>query len=292
MAELGGNRKRSTSPLNTTATTGAQPLLLKPVVWSQLTVHVHGEQNLEGVEEPFIVIANHSSHFDGPLIMSALPRRLSKNLATGAAADTFFTKWHNAAMIQLFMNGFPVNRQGTRSHRGMAKQLLSEGVPIFFFPEGTRSRSGGMGPFTPGVAALAISFNCQVVPCAIVGAFAAWPAKEPRWRPGRPPVHVVFGLPMRPRPGEIAHQFNERLRRKVIELHDSTAHAYGMPTQAEMAHRAALEKSTRGSRQADDQQAPADHPEPGSGPDSRVIPGSAPPAASTESPPPDPDPRQ
>lgn len=248
MAELGGNRKRFTSPLNTIATTTAQQLLLKPAVWSLLTVHVHGEQNLEGAEEPFIVIANHSSHFDGPLIVGALPRRLSKNLATGAAADTFFTKRHSAAAVQLFMNAFPVNRAGTRSHRGMAKQLLSEGVPIFLFPEGTRSRSGGMGPFTPGVAALAISFNCQVVPCAIVGAFAAWPAREPRWRPGRPPVHVVFGLPMRPRPGEIAHQFNERLRRKVIELHDSTAHAYGLPTQAEMLHRAALEKSDRASR--------------------------------------------
>ena len=248
MAELGGNRKRFTSPLNTIATTTAQQLLLKPAVWSLLTVHVHGEQNLEGAEEPFIVIANHSSHFDGPLIVGALPRRLSKNLATGAAADTFFTKRHSAAAVQLFMNAFPVNRAGTRSHRGMAKQLLSEGVPIFLFPEGTRSRSGGMGPFTPGVAALAISFNCQVVPSAIVGAFAAWPAREPRWRPGRPPVHVVFGLPMRPRPGEIAHQFNERLRRKVIELHDSTAHAYGLPTQAEMLHRAALEKSDRASR--------------------------------------------
>lgn len=288
MAELGGNRKRFTSPLNTIATTGAQQLLLKPVVWSQLTVHVHGEQNLEGVEEPFIVIANHSSHFDGPLIMSALPRRLSKNLATGAAADTFFTKWQNAALIQLFMNGVPVNRAGTRSHRGMAKQLLSEGVPIFLFPEGTRSRTGGMGPFTPGVAALAISFNCQVVPSAIVGAFAAWPAKEPRWRPGRPPVHIVFGLPMRPRPGEIAHQFNERLRRKVIELHDSTAHAYGMPTQAEMAHRAALEKSTRRSREA----AQPDKPGTESGGSTQTPADATPPTPATESPTPDPDTRR
>ena len=122
---------------------------------------------------------------------------------------------------------------------------MTSGVPLFLFPEGTRSRNGGMGPFTPGVAALAISFNCQVVPAAIVGSFAAWPAREKRWRPGRPDVHVVFGLPMRPRPGEIAHEFNERLRRKVIEMHDSTAHAYGMPAQAEMAHRAALERSTK-----------------------------------------------
>lgn len=262
MAELGDARKRFSSPLNTIATTGAQQLLLKPAVWSLLTVHTHGLQNLDGAEEPFIVIANHSSHFDAPLVMGALPRRLSKNLATGAAADTFFTKRSNAAAIQLFMNAFPVNRQGTRSHRGLAKQLLSDGVPLLLFPEGGRSYTGGMRPFTPGVAALAISFNCQVIPTAIVGAAAAWPARDKRWKPGRPDVHVVFGLPMRPRPGEIAHQFNERLRRKVIEMHDSTAHAYGMPTQAELMHLAALDKSPRtkpakSSRPSDEQDPPA-----------------------------------
>ena len=58
-------------------------------------------------------------------------------------------------------------------------------------------------------------------------------------------MHVVFGLPMRPRPGEIAHEFNERMRRKVIEMHDSTAIAYGMPTQADMLHRAALERAPK-----------------------------------------------
>lgn len=243
MAELGDNRKRFTSPINTFATTAAQQLLLKPVVWGLLSVHVHGEQNLDGAEEPFIVISNHSSHFDAPLLIGALPRRLSKNLAVGAAADTFFTNRLNASAVQLFMNAFPVNRGATRSHRGMSKQLLSEGVPLMIFPEGGRSYTGGMRPFTPGVAALAISFNCQVIPTAIVGSFAAWPAKEKRWLPGRPDVHVVFGLPMRPRPGEIAHQFNERLRRKVIEMHDQTAHAYGMPSQAEMLHQAAIERS-------------------------------------------------
>lgn len=239
--EQGDDRRRFTSPLNVLATTAAQQLLLKPAVWSAVSVHVHGVEALDGAEAPFIVIANHSSHFDAPLIMGGLPRKLSRRLATGVAADTFYTTWHDAATIQLFMNAFPVNRGGTRDHRGMAKQLLSEGVPLFLFPEGTRSRTGAMGPFTPGVAALAISFNCQVVPSAVIGSWAAWPPRERRWRPGRPDVHVVFGLPMRPRPGEIAYAFNERLRRKVIELHDSIAHAYRMPTQADMAHLAALE---------------------------------------------------
>jgi len=245
MAKLGGGKKRFTNPLQIAASTAAQQLLMKPAVWSVLSVHVHGEQNLDGVEEPFIAIANHSSHFDAPLVMGALPTRLSRHLATGAAADTFFTNRTNAIAIELFMNAYPVNRGATRDHRGMSKQLLSEGVPLFIFPEGTRSRTGGMGPFTPGVAALAISFNCQVVPAAIVGSSAAWPAREKRWRPGRPDVHVVFGLPMRARPGEIAHEFNERMRRKVIEMHDSTATAYGMPTQAEMLQLAALERAPK-----------------------------------------------
>ena len=241
MAELGDNRKRFTSAANAWTTSAAQQLLLKPAVWSILDVHVHGIENLEDVSAPYLVIGNHSSHFDAPLIIGALPKKLSRGLATAAAADTFFTKRSTATAVQLFMNGFPVNRSGTRSHRGMAKQLLSDGVPLFLFPEGTRSRSGGMGPFLPGSAALAISFDCPVIPAAIIGAYAAWPPKQKRWSPGRPEVHVNFGIPMRPRPGEIAHEFNERLRLKVIELHDSIATAYSMPTQAEMAHRAALE---------------------------------------------------
>ena len=83
MAKLGGGKRRFTNPLQIAASTTAQQLLMKPAVWSVLNVHVHGEQNLDGAEEPFIVIANHSSHFDAPLVMGALPTRLSKHLATG-----------------------------------------------------------------------------------------------------------------------------------------------------------------------------------------------------------------
>jgi 1-acyl-sn-glycerol-3-phosphate acyltransferase len=123
--------------------------------------------------------------------------------------------------------------------------LLAAGVPIFLFPEGTRSRNGGMGVFTPGAAALCISVGVPAVPVALVGAFAAWPAGRPTWKGGRPDVHVVIGPPMYPIPGEIAHEFNERLRRAVIELHDATALAYGMPTQAALMQHAAIEAARR-----------------------------------------------
>ena len=237
------DRGRYSSITNSFARTGAQLLLLKPAVWRLVDVQVHGRELLDDLEGAFIAVANHSSHLDAPLIIGALPRRQSQYLATGAAADYFFDHWWKAAPTALFFNAFPVDRKGTRGRKGMAGNLLADGVPLLLFPEGTRSRTGAMAPFKPGAAALCISRHVPVVPIALVGAYAAWPYKQPNPPLNRPTVHVVIGRPMMPRPGEIAHEFNERVRRQVLELHDSTARAYGMKTLAEYAHTAALEKA-------------------------------------------------
>ena len=239
------DRGRYTSRPQAVARTAANFLLLKPFVWRTLDVHVHGLEDLDNLDGAFIAIGNHSSHFDAALIFGALPRRLSQYLSTGAAADYFFDKWWKSVTPVLFFNAFPVDRKGTRSRKGLAGSLLSDGVPLLLFPEGTRSRTGAMGPFKPGAAALSISRNVPTVPIAIVGAYAAWPRDHARPVSGRPSVHVVFGRPMNPLPGEIAHQFNERLRRQIIELHDSTARAYRMKTLAEYQRTVAIERARK-----------------------------------------------
>ena len=221
----------------------AQHLVMKPYIWSALQVHTHGRRNLDSLDSPFVAVANHSSHLDAPLIMGALPRRLSKNLAAGAAADYFFDNGYKAASTQLFFNAFPVDRKGLRNRKGLAGTLLTDGIPLLLFPEGTRSRTGGMSTFKPGAAALCISRNVPCLPIALVGAHAAMPygAKTPI--NGRPNVHVVFGRPLKAMPGEIAHQFSERIYRYVIEMHDTTARAYGMPTQDDFARAVALRRA-------------------------------------------------
>jgi len=221
----------------------AQHLVMKPYIWSSLSVHTHGMRNLEALKPPFIVIANHSSHLDAPLIYGALPRRLSRNLAAATAGDYFFNAWYKALPTKLFFNSFPVARQGHSNRsgqRGLAAHLVNDGVPILIFPEGTRSRTGAMANFTPGAAALSISRNVPVLPIALVGAYAAMPYGANVPVPGRPHVHVVIGRPLRAAPSEIAHQFSERLHRYVVEMHDTTARAYGMPTQADFARAVAL----------------------------------------------------
>lgn len=225
----------------------AQQLLMKPYFWSALHVHVHGRSHLESLNSPLVVIANHSSHLDAPLIIGSLPRRITRTLATGAAADYFFDKKVKGAATSLFFNAFPVDRKGMKGkkNRGMAGALLSDGISILLFPEGTRSRTGGMGRFTPGAAALSISRNAPVLPIALVGAHSAMPTTASVPVNGRPQVHIVFGRAQTAAPGEIAHQFADRLRRYVIELHDTTARAYGMPTQDDFRRAAVLRKAAK-----------------------------------------------
>lgn len=284
--------ERYKSPARALAREATQMMVLRPILSAAIKWHVHGLEHLEGLESPFIVVANHSSHFDGPLVWLSMPRRLSRTLSTAAAADYFFDKWYTAAGVQLLVNAFPVDRVGKarpgksgHRHTGMAKQLLSQGVSLLIFPEASRSRTGGMGPFNAGSAAMAISLNVPIVPVAIVGAFAAWPSKASRWVPGRPDVHIVYGSPMRAQPGEIAHVFMERVRRQVIELHDSTARAYKMPTQADMMHLLAIEKATP------DEQTPASSKAPASSklePDSATRPSESAPVNPETEPPPQP----
>jgi 1-acyl-sn-glycerol-3-phosphate acyltransferase len=141
----------------------AQRMLLKPVVWSITRVSVRGREAVKDVKGAFIVVANHSSHLDAPLIMCGLPHRLGRFLAAGAAADYFFDIWWRRILTALFFNAFPIDRTGTAARQGVSKKLLGRGVPLLIFPEGTRSKTGEMAEFKAGAAALSIACD---VPCA------------------------------------------------------------------------------------------------------------------------------
>ena len=216
------SRSRFTSPLHAGARFVAQRLLLKPVIWRLASVTVLGTENLKSVSGPFVVVSNHTSHLDAPLIISALPRKLSRYVAAGAAADYFFDVWWRKGLTSLFFNAFPVDRTGLRGRKGLATSLLDDGVPLLLFPEGTRSRTGEMGSFKPGAAALCLSRDVPCLPVAIVGASQAMPHGRNWPLPGRPPVYVTFGEPMRAEEGEKVAQFSERIAKEVRNLYDFT----------------------------------------------------------------------
>ena len=218
-------RSRYTSPLHAGTRFVAQRGLLKPLVWRLTTVTVLGEEHLKDLRRPFVVVSNHASHLDAPLIFGSLPRRLARYAAAGAAADYFFDVWWRKGLTSMFFNAFPVDRTGLRGRHGLATSLLDDGVPLLLFPEGTRSRTGEMGAFKPGAAALCISRDVPCLPLAIVGAAEAMPYGQNWPSRGRPPVWVVFGEPMRAEDGETVAEFSERITKEVSGLIDyATTH--------------------------------------------------------------------
>ena len=150
----------------------AQRGLLKPLVWSLVRVKVVGAEPIERFDGPFIAVANHSSHLDAPLIIGALPRKRTRYLAAGAAADYFFEVWWRKWLTTLFFNAFAIERNAEGKRAGASRALLERGVPLLIFPEGGRTREGALTRFKPGAAALSIATAAPCLPIALVGAAA------------------------------------------------------------------------------------------------------------------------
>jgi len=211
---------RFNSPYQAVARFLAQRALLKPLIWSLTRVTVIRSEKLKDVTGGFVVVANHSSHLDTPLIVGSLPRPLARYLAAGAAADYFFNVWWRRGLTALFFNAFPVRRTGPATSPTSARSLLMRGIPVLIFPEGTRSKDGELGRFKPGAAALAAACDVPCIPVALIGAHIAHPRGTNWPKRGRFPVGVVFGDPLRVAEGESKGEFAERTRQEIVRLRD------------------------------------------------------------------------
>lgn len=198
---------------------GLQRVIFRAVLHSAVTPVATVEPGVKKVKGAFLLVANHSSHLDAPMLAQGLPFAQGKNVSTGVAHDYFFTTWYRRWFVRWMFNAFPIDRDGSRTHSGLSRELLKGGVPVLVFPEGTRSKTGKMAEFKPGAAALAIGCQVPVIPAAIIGAHEAMP-KGRNWpTPGRPKVGVVFGEPLYPREGASAMSFNTQIQDAVKRLY-------------------------------------------------------------------------
>jgi 1-acyl-sn-glycerol-3-phosphate acyltransferase len=197
---------------------GIQRGVLTPLTWSTTKPQVEGRELLDSVKGPVVLVANHASHLDTPLILGSLPERISKRVAVGAAADYFFDARWRAAVTALVFNAFPVERYRSRRLRSLAPRLLANGWSLLLFPEGTRSEDGWMAPLRMGAAQLCVTQGVAAVPVVLRGTYAAMPRGRNWPMPGRPRVVVRYGAPLHPSAGESARAFNTRLGQTVARL--------------------------------------------------------------------------
>lgn len=175
---------------------------------------VLGGEKTQKIKGPCLFVANHSSHVDTISIIKALPTSLRATTAVAAASDYFFKNRIVSPIVSLALNIFPFSRSGNiRESLEFCGDLVDQGWSILIYPEGTRSPTGKLLPFKPGIGLLATGLSIPIVPIAVSGGHEILP-KGSCW-PRRARVSVAFGPPLNFGKDEPPDRVTQRIQEAV-----------------------------------------------------------------------------
>jgi 1-acyl-sn-glycerol-3-phosphate acyltransferase len=153
---------------------------------ARIRVQVEGREHIP--TRPSIFMSNHVSNLDPPIMLPFLPFRTA-----------FFIK---RSLLKIPLVGYgmrlagfiPVDRDGrlesARESVQFASKVLTSGVNISTFPEGTRSRDGRLLPFKKGPFYLAMESGAPIIPISIWGSEQMMTKGSLRIKPGT--AHLTF----------------------------------------------------------------------------------------------------
>lgn len=169
-------------------------MLAVGVMRAMFRLEAHGTEHIPR-RGPVLLVSNHSSLLDPPLVGGACPRQLTFL----AKAELFGVPGFGRLIHAL--NARPVRREGADAAAlRVALRVLEQGGALLVFPEGTRGAEGELREAKPGAALLAVMSGAPVVPVLVRGSGRAWPRGRRFPRPAK--VRVAFGPALRfPRPG-------------------------------------------------------------------------------------------
>lgn len=210
--------------------------IMRPLVRFLAKPHIAvqgSDASLQSPSGPMLIIANHVTAYDGPLVQYALPPQLRRKVAAAMSGEMLedFRHWRNPErprdgfylfgpfayyLLTALFNVFPLPRardfQRSFAHAGEA---LDRGFNVLVFPEGTRSEAGALARFRPGIGLLVKQSDVPVLPVAIRGLGELKAHGRGWFRSGKIEVHV--GQPIR---------FAAETPESVIteQLHDAVRH--------------------------------------------------------------------
>jgi long-chain acyl-CoA synthetase len=207
----------------------------QPLVWLLANPLVAAPE-LPASGEPMLIVANHVTAYDGPLVQYALPATLRRRIAVAMAGDMLedYRHFRNperapgrrgfylpGPMIYLLLtalfNVFPLPRrrnfQRSFAHAGAA---MDRGYNVMVFPEGARSAEGALARFRGGIGLLVKESGAMVLPVGLRGLGELKAARRGWFRSGKIEVHV--GEPIRFAPHETEAAITERLHAEVYRL--------------------------------------------------------------------------
>jgi len=205
--------------------------VMRPLVWLLAQPRVVAAEPLPGAT-PMLIVANHVTAFDGPLIEYALPGAVRRQMAVAMSGEMLkdfrhlrnpengrFSLFGPLAYLLLtaLFNVFPLARRrdflASFAHAGKA---MDRGFNVLVFPEGTRSAAGELAPFRGGIGVLVKQSGALVLPVAIRGLGELKTGQQRWFRSGT--IEVRVGHPMRFAPEETEAEIALQLRDEVKRL--------------------------------------------------------------------------
>jgi 1-acyl-sn-glycerol-3-phosphate acyltransferase len=188
--------------------------VLRPLFWISLP-RVRGREHVP-LTGPVILASNHLSFIDSIVIPLLAPRRVSYLAKAEYWQGSGVAGWLSRALFT-GLGALPVEREAQRAAQAAldtALGVLRDGGAFGIYPEGTRSRDGRLARGKTGVAWLALTAGCPVVPVGVVGTDKVQPIGASWPRPRR--VSITFGEPLT-FPEFAGQAGKQRARREVTD---------------------------------------------------------------------------
>jgi 1-acyl-sn-glycerol-3-phosphate acyltransferase len=183
--------------------------------WGRLIVATSGVRiersgALPPTHDGCIVVANHASIYDIPILFTAIPRQL-RLMAKAALGWVPFIGWHLKLSGHLLVDR---KKPGAAIFKKM-QRMAHSGASLLVFPEGGRSRDGQLMKFKGGVFLLAIETGLPIVPVTIVGNRQVMPKGRLMVCPGQVRVVVHPAVPTSGLGRDDARALADRVRATV-----------------------------------------------------------------------------
>ena len=157
-----------------------------------IRIRITGESHLEDAGR-FVLVANHASYLDGPLLFAALPTPVGYVVKGELEANRIL------APLLRALGAYFVQRldheRSVAEVESLASQLRHERA-LGFFPEGTLHRMPGLLPFRLGAFSVAIGGEARVIPVTIVGSRSA--LRDGQWIPRPGAIAIRIATPIAP----------------------------------------------------------------------------------------------
>ncbi len=163
--------------------------LLKAFAKVWFRTEVRGLENLPE-KGPFVLTPNHVSYLDAPVLGLAFRYPISRSIFW-AGLGTLMLRNFLFREISRLSQVVPVDpRRGPVSSLALGAEVIKEGRPLVWFPEGGRSEDGQLRPFRSGVGLILLEYHPPVVPVYIEGTRESMPVGALFPRPQKVLIHI------------------------------------------------------------------------------------------------------